>query len=148
MTTPATTPAAPTRRSVVSVRSALTAGAVAAVISSAANVGISLFARGPLDASDDFAPLTPGPIVMWTFIGVLVGAAGWRLIVNRSARSGAVLRRLVPTVLAVSLIPDVAVLATDALPGTTTAGVLSLVVMHVVTAAIAVTAYRRAMPTA
>jgi hypothetical protein len=33
------------------------------------------------------------------------------------------------------------------MPGTTVAGVVSLMVMHVVTAAIAVTAYRRTMPT-
>ena len=134
-------------RPAVSVRSALTTGAVAAVVSGAANVAISLFARGPLGVSAEFLPLTPGPIALWTVIGVLVGAAGWRLIVNRSARSGAVLRALVPTVLVLSLIPDVALLVTGATPGTTVAGVVSLMVMHVVTAAIAVTAYRRTMPT-
>jgi hypothetical protein len=134
-------------RPAVSVRSALTTGAVAAVVSGAANVAISLFAHGPLGVSAEFLPLTPGPIALWTVIGVLVGAAGWRLIVNRSARSGAVLRALVPTVLVLSLVPDVALLVTGAMPGTTVAGVVSLMVMHVVTAAIAVTAYRRTMPT-
>ena len=148
MTTPANTPASPTRRPAVSVRSALTAGAVAALISSVVNVAIALVARGPLGVGDEFVPLTPGPIVLWTVIGALVGAAGWRMIVNRSARSAALLRRLVPTVLAVSFIPDVALLVTRAMPGTTTAGVVSLMVMHLVTAAIAVTAYRRAMPPA
>jgi hypothetical protein len=134
-------------RPAVSVRSALTTGAVAAALSGAVNVAISVFARGPLGVSAEFLPLTPGPIALWTVIGVLVGAAGWRLIVNRSARSSAVLRTLVPTVLALSLIPDVALLVTGAMPGTTVAGVVSLMVMHVVTAAIAVTAYRRTMPT-
>ena len=134
-------------RPAVSVRSALTTGGVAAVVSGAANVAISLFARGPLGVSAEFLPLTPGPIALWTVIGVLVGAAGWRLIVNRSARSGAVLRALVPTVLVLSLVPDVALLVTGAMPGTTVAGVVSLMVMHVVTATIAVTAYRRTMPT-
>jgi hypothetical protein len=135
-------------RPAVSVRSALTAGAVAAVGAAVVNGAISLFARGPLGVSAEFLPITPGPIVMWTVIGALVGAAGWRLIVNRSARSGAVLRRLVPTVLVVSFVPDVALLVTGAMPGTTTAGVLSLMVMHLVTAVIAVVAYRRFMPTA
>jgi len=134
-------------RPAVTVRSALTTGAVAAVVSGAANVALSLFARGPLGVSAEFLPLTPGPIALWTVIGVLVGAAGWRLIVNRSARSGAVLRALVPTVLVLSLVPDVALLVTGAMPGTTVTGVVSLMVMHVVTAAIAVTAYRRTMPT-
>ncbi len=134
-------------RPTVSVRSALTTGAVAAVVSGAANVAISLFARGPLGVSAEFLPLTPGPIALWTIIGVLVGAAGWRLIVNRSPRSGAVLRTLVPTVLVLSLVPDVALLVTGAMPGTTVAGVVSLMVMHVITTAIAVTAYHRTMPT-
>jgi hypothetical protein len=143
MAVSATTPTRPA----VSVRSALTTGAVAAVVSGAANVAISLFARGPLGVSTEFLPLTPGPIALWTIIGALAGAAGWRLIVNRSARSGAVLRALVPTVLVLSLVPDVALLITGAMPGTTVTGVVSLMVMHVVTAAIAVTAYRRTMPT-
>jgi uncharacterized protein DUF6069 len=134
-------------RPAVGVRSALTAGAVAAVGAAVVNGAISLVARGPLGVSAEFVPLTPGPIVLWTVIGALVGAAGWRLIVNRSARSGAVLRALVPTVLVLSLIPDVALLVTGAMPGTTTTAVLALMVMHVVTAAIAVTAYRRTMPT-
>ena len=141
----ATTPAA-NRGSAVSVRSALTAGAVAGVISAVVNVVISLVARGPLGASEDFAPLTPGPIVMWTILGALVGAFGWRLIVNKTARSAALLRTLVPTVLVVSFLPDVALLATEAMPGTTTTGVLALMVMHVLTAVIAVTTYRRTMP--
>ena len=145
---PITSPAAPVRRSAVSARSALTAGGVAAVTAGVVNVAVSLVARGPLGVSDAFMPLTPGPIVMWTVLGALIGAFGWRLIVNRSARSGAVLRTLVPTVLGVSLLPDVALLATDAMPGTTATGVLALMVMHVLTAVIAVSAYRRAMPTA
>jgi hypothetical protein len=75
------------------------------------------------------------------------GAAGWRLMANKNARSGALLNKLVPTVLVLSLIPDVALLVTDSMAGQTTAGVLSLMVMHVLTAVIVVTAYRRAMPT-
>jgi hypothetical protein len=143
MAVPVTTPTRPA----VSVRTALTTGAVAAVLSAAANVAISLLARGPLGASAEFLPLTPGPIALWTVIGVLIGATGWRLIVNRSPRSSAVLRTLGPTVLVLSLIPDVALLVTGAMPGTTVTAVVSLMVMHVVTAAIAVTAYHRTMPT-
>ena len=145
--TPAATATEPTRRSAVSVRSALTAGAVGGLLASVVNVGVSLVARGPLGASAEFAPLTPGPIVMWTVLGVLIGALGWRLIVNRSERSGAALRTLVPTALGVSLLPDLAPLVTDALPATSPVAVASLMVMHVLTAVIAVSAYRRAMPT-
>ena len=147
MTTSLSTSApAPTRRSRAGLGTAPRTGAVAGVIAAVTNVVISAIARGPLGASDDFVPLTPGPIVMWTILGAILGAVGWRLIVNTSAHSRALLNTLVPTVLVLSLIPDVALLATDSTAGQTTAGVVALIVMHVVTAVIAVTAYRKAMP--
>lgn len=141
-----TSTSAPTRRSAVSLGTALRAGAVAGVIAAVTNVVISAIARGPLGASDDFVPLTPGPIVMWTILGAIIGAVGWRLVVTTSAHRRALLTTLVPTVLVLSLIPDVALLAADSVAGQTTAGVVALMVMHVVTAVIAVTAYRKAMP--
>jgi hypothetical protein len=134
------------RRTAVSLRAALTAGATAGVAAAVVNVTISAVARAAFGVSDDFTPLTPGPIVMWTILAAIIGAAGWRFFVNRSVRSGALINKLVPTVLVLSFIPDVALLATDAMPGTTTAAVLSLMAMHVVTALIVVFAYRRAMP--
>jgi hypothetical protein len=137
---------APTRRRAVNLTTALTTGSVAGAAAAVTNVVISIVARAALGASDDFVPLTPGPIVMWTIIGALIGAVGWYLIVNTSARSRALLNTLVPTVVVLSLIPDVTLLATDSTPGQTTAGVVALMVMHVVTAAIVVTAYRKAMP--
>ena len=141
-----TSTSAPTRRSAVSLGTGLRTGAVAGVIAAVTNVAISVIGRGPLGARDDFLPLTPGPIVMWTILGAIIGAVGWRVIVNTSAHSRAVLNRLVPTVLVLSFIPDVGLLVTDSTPGQTTAGVVTLMVMHVVTAVIAVTAYRKAMP--
>ena len=136
-----------TGRSAVSLRTALTTGAIAGVIAAVVNVVISGVARSAFDVSDDFQPLTPGPVVMWTILGALIGAAGWRLFVNRSPASRALLRKLVPTVLVLSFIPDVVLLATDVMPGTSTAAVLSLMAMHLVTAVIVVSAYRRTMPT-
>jgi hypothetical protein len=141
-----TSTSAPTRRSDVSLTTALRTGAVAGVIAAVTNLVISAIARGPLGASGDFVPLTPGPIVMWTIIGAIIGALGWRLIVTTSAHSRTLLNTLVPTVLVLSLIPDVALLVTDSTAGQTTAGVVALMVMHIVTAVIAVTAYRKAMP--
>ena len=135
-----------TSRAAVSLGTALRTGAVAGVIAAIVNVAISAVARGPFGASDEFLPLTPGPIIMWTILGAIIGAVGWRLIVNKKADSGALLRWLVPTVLVLSLIPDIALLASDSMAGQTTAGVLALLVMHAVTAMIAVTACRKAMP--
>ena len=145
--TTSTSTFAPSRRSAVSLGTALKTGVVAGVIAAVTNVVvISGIARGALGARDDFVPLTPGPVVMWSILGAIIGAVGWRLIVNSSGRSGALLTTLVPTVLVLSLIPDVALLATDSTAGQNTAGVVALMVMHVVTAVIAVTAYRKAMP--
>jgi hypothetical protein len=135
------------RRSTVSLGTALRSGVIAGVIAAVTNVVISAIARGPLGASDDFVPLTASPVVMWTILGAIIGAVGWRLIVNRAAHSGALLSTLVPTVLVLSFIPDVALLVTDSTAGQTTPGVMALMVMHVVTAAIAVTVYRTVMPT-
>jgi tryptophan-rich sensory protein len=131
----------------VSLRTALTTGAVAGVIAAVINAAIATVARSAFDVSDDFQPLTPGPIVMWTILGALIGAAGWRLFVNKGAGSRQLLSRLVPVVVVLSFIPDVLLLATHAMPGTSTAAVLSLMAMHVITATIVVTAYRRTMPT-
>ncbi len=137
-----------TTRPAYAVSTALKTGAVTGVAAAVLNVVVSAVARGPFGASDDFAPLTPGPIVMWSVLGALVGAFGWRLIVNKRTDSRALLSKLVPTVLVLSFIPDVALLVSDSMAGQTTAGVVALMIMHVLTAAIVVTGYRRSMPAA
>ena len=143
-TTASQTPA----RQSVTAGTALKTGVVAGVVAAVVNVAVSAVARGPFGASDDFVPLTPGPIVWWTIVGAIIGALGWRLIVNKKANSRALLAKLVPTVLVLSFIPDLALLASDTMPGQTPAGVLALMVMHVLTAVIVVTGYRKAMPAA
>ena len=142
--TPSHAPARPAFRA----STAVTTGAVAGVAAAVVNVVVSAVARGPFGARDDFAPLTPGPIVMWTILGAIIGAVGWRVIVTKRADSRALLAKLVPTVLVLSFLPDLALLATDTMPGQSTTGVLALMVMHVLTAAIVVTGYRRSMPAA
>ncbi len=143
----ATTAGPATRgRPAVRLGSALAAGVLAGTTATVSNLLVSAVARGPLGASDEFVPLTAGPVVMWTLVGSVVGAVGWRVVVTRSARSRAVLTRLVPAVLVLSLVPDVALLASDSVPGQTTAGVGALMAMHVVTAGVVVAACRRAMP--
>jgi hypothetical protein len=148
MTTAASTSATETARGTTrrayAVGTAVKTGAVAGVAAAVVNVIVAAIARGPFDARDDFAPLTPGPIVLCA----IIGAVGWRLIVNKKANSRGLLNKLVPTVLVLSLIPDVALLASDSMAGQTTAGVVALMVMHVLTAAIVVTGYHRSMPAA
>jgi uncharacterized protein DUF6069 len=130
-------------------RSALApAIALAAVGSAVVNSAIAAVARGPLDASPDFQPLTAPVFLMWTVVGTVVGALAWRLITRRSARPARLLRWLVPTVVLASLIPDVLVLAADSMPGTSVTAVLALMAMHVATAAVAVPVFQRFLPAA
>jgi hypothetical protein len=73
--------------------------------------------------------------------GVLVGAVGWSVIRTRAARPSALLRWLVPAVVAISLVPNVLVgFVVGAL------GAAALGLMHIAVAVIAVPVYRRFMP--
>lgn len=76
-----------------------------------------------------------------TLIGVLAGAIGWNIVRRRAANPARVLSWLVPTVIAVSLIPDVLVAAAFSPVGGTALGL-----MHLAVTAVAVPAYRRFLP--
>ena len=144
-----TAPVAPQRTASSASRYPLASAiAVAAVGAAVVNSLIAAVARGPLGASPDFQPLTAPVFLMWTVVGTVVGALAWRLITRRSAHPARLLGRLVPTVVLVSLIPDVLLLTTDAMPGTSVAAVLALMAMHVATAAVAVPAFQRFLPAA
>lgn len=126
-----------------SLAKAIAVGAAGSVL---VNASIAAVARGPLDASDALQPLDPPVFIMWTVLGVVIGAVGWRLIRNRAQQPTRLLRWLVPAVLVVSLLPDLWLYVSDSMPGTSGTAVLALVAMHLATAAIAVTAYRRFLP--
>lgn len=117
----------------------------AAVLATAANALIAVLTVAA-GASDAFHPLEPSAYVPLTVQGVLAGAVGWAAVRRWSRRPAAVLRVLVPAVVAVSLVPDVALLFTDMQPNTGGLGVAALMVMHVATAVIAVPLFARALP--
>lgn len=96
-------------------------------------------------ASDGFQPLQPGAYIFFTVVGVLIGAVGWALV-RRRAGARRLLRTLVPVVVIVSFVPDLAMLVSDYQPGADVTGVVALLLMHVAVAAIAVPAYQRALP--
>jgi hypothetical protein len=77
-----------------------------------------------------------------TVAGVLLGTAGWALVRRFARRPRAVLRVLVPVVLVLSLVPDLALLA----GGTSVANVVGLMLMHVVVAAALVPVLARVLP--
>ena len=114
----------------------------------AALVGVAVVAlvTRALGASTEFKPLTPQAYIFLATLGYLIGLAGWSFIRAKFRRPAFVLSRVVPVVLVLSFIPDLLVLAFHALPGTTLGGVIGLMVMHLVVAAAAIPAYRRALP--
>ena len=141
-TTPRASRVAPTRRATA------IAIAVAAVGSMVVNAVIAAIARGPLDVSSEFQPLTAPVFLMWTLIGTVVGGLVWRAITRRSAHPAGLLRKLVPAVVLVSLVPDLLVYLDGSMPGTTGTAVWALVAMHLATAAVSVPAFQRFMPAA
>ncbi|SNY31393.1 DUF6069 family protein [Paractinoplanes atraurantiacus] len=138
-----TTVAAPAR---ISWKSTLAAAGLGAVGGLILNTAIAWGARTLADIPSEFQQLTLPVYGFLTVLGALIGAIGWRLIVNRSRNAGRLLTWLVPVVLVLSMIPNVLLLVSKAQPGTTTAGVVALMLMHIAVAVAAVPAYRRLMP--
>ncbi len=130
----------------VSWKSTAVAAAVGAVGGLVINSVIATLARTLFDIPSEFQQLTLPVYGFLTVVGAVVGAIGWHLIATRSRNASGVLRVLVPTVLVLSLIPDVLLLVSESQPGTTTAGVIALMLMHVGVAVAAVPAYRRFIP--
>lgn len=103
------------------------------------NVLIAVIAQAA-GASEHFSPLRPAAYVTFTIVGFAVGAAGWTAIMARATNPGRILRVLVPSVLALSFIPDLAVGLGDR-PGTSWGAVAALMAMHVVVAVTLVHAF-------
>ena len=134
----------PTRT--VSWKSTAVAAAIGAAGGLVINSVIATLARTLFDIPSEFQQLTLPVYGFLTVVGAIAGAIGWHLVATRSRNAAGLLRVLVPTVLVLSLIPDVMLLVTESQPGTTTAGVVALMLMHVGVAAAAVPAFRRFIP--
>jgi hypothetical protein len=130
----------------VSWKSTAVAAGIGAVGGLVINTLIAWAARGLLDVPAAFEQLTLPVYGPLTVVGAIVGAIGWHLIATRSRNATRLLTWLVPVVLVLSLIPDVLLLTSDSQPGTTTGGVIALMLMHFGVAAAAVPAYRRFIP--
>ena len=135
----------PTTRA-VSWRSTATAAAIGAVGGLVINVLIAVVAKAVADIPSEFEQLTLSVYGPLTVLGALVAAVVWHLVVARSRNAAGVLRVLVPAFLLASLVPDVMLLVGDSQPGTTTAGVVALMLMHAGVAVATVPALRRLTP--
>ena len=141
MTTTTVSAADPAARTTTS--KVLLAGLVAIT---AALIGNTVVAQVALaaGASEEFQPLTAGAYGFFTVIGVIAGLVGW-LLIRRTANAAATLRWLVPTVLVVSLIPDILVGFSDR-AGVSWGAVVALMVMHIVVTVAAVGTFSRLLP--
>lgn len=114
---------------------------VAALGSIVVNAVISLLAQAAGADPVAVGGLQPSAYILFTVVGVLAGAIGWAVIRRRAAQPAALLRWLVPTVVAVSLIPDVLV---GFVVGWLGAAALGL--MHIAVALVSVPVYHRFLP--
>ena len=87
---------------------------------------------------EGFLPLGVGPTVFFTMVGMAGAVVVFGLMLRFAKRPVRMFRRVALAVLLVSLVPDVLMLLAPSMPGTTVAGVLTLMVEHVVSWAVAV----------
>ncbi|MFC3893334.1 DUF6069 family protein [Lentzea rhizosphaerae] len=118
---------------------------VAAAVATALNAAIATIAVAA-GASSQFQALQLPTYATFTVIGVLAGAAGWAVVRAKTRNPRRVMRVLAPAVVLVSFVPDVLVGVSGGLPGASWGGVVALMVMHVVVAAVAVAVYARMLP--
>ena len=121
----------------------LLAGLVAVILALVGNTIVAQVARAA-GASESFQPLTFAAYSFFTVIGVVAGLIGW-LLIRRTSNAAGTLRWLVPTVLVLSLVPDVLLGFSDR-PGVSWVAVAALMVMHVVVTVAAVSTFSRLLP--
>jgi hypothetical protein len=119
------------------------AGVIATLVALAENAVVAHIAIAA-GASEKFEPLTIPAYGFFTVVGVVAGLIGWVLI-RRTARAATTLRWLVPTVLVLSLVPDVMVGFSDR-AAVSWGAVAALMVMHVVVTVAAVATFSRLLP--
>ena len=129
---------APLAEERVSYRRLLWVGPLAIVASVIANQIVRVLALALFDISPEFPPLQVGPPIMFTIMGVLGAIIVYAIVGRFSRRPIRVFRSIALAVLLLSFLPDIGLLRSNMLPGTSLAAVLTLATMHVVTWAITV----------
>lgn len=118
-------------------------GVVTVLVAVVVNVVIRTVAVSVLGIGEGFPPLGVGPTVFFTVVGMTGAVVVFGLIARYARRPVRTFRRVALAVLLISLVPDVLLLFLVLIPGTTTAAVLTLMVEHVASWAVAVGALTR-----
>jgi hypothetical protein len=113
-------------------------GPLAIVAATLANVVLQQIAVALLNPDPAFLPLTLMPPIVFSVVGVLGAVIVYALVGRFAQTPEPLFRRIALITLVVSFIPDILMLVTGFNPGTTLANVVVLILMHVVTWAIAV----------
>lgn len=119
---------------------------LAGVAASALATSAVAFAARAAGASPDFAPLQPQAYLTFATAGTLLAILGWVLVVRLARRPARLLRVLVPTLLVLSLVPDVVLLFMGFIPNTNPVAVFGLMLMHPIVAGVAVLVGQRIAP--
>jgi hypothetical protein len=120
------------------------AGLLAVVLATALNVLLWAAARSLFEISDDMTALTTAvPTVFFTIIGVVAATVVYAIMQRRAHQPRRTFTRVALIALAVSLLPDIALLASDQ-PGASAAAVGTLMAMHFVAAAVCIVVLTRA----
>jgi Family of unknown function (DUF6069) len=122
----------------VSGRRLLWIGPLAIVAAVVANQIIRILAVSLFNISPEFPPLQPGPPLMFTVMGVLGAVIVFAIVGRLSRRPIRLFRTIALIVLVLTFLPDIGLLMTGAMPGTTPVAVGTLATMHVVAWAITI----------
>lgn len=113
-------------------------GALAVAVAVVVNVVIRTVAVTVFGVGDGFLPLGVGPTVFFTVVGMTGAVVVFGLILRFASRPVRLFRRVALVVLLVSLVPDLLMLFSSSVPGTSVASVGTLMLEHVASWAVAV----------
>jgi hypothetical protein len=133
--------ASPAQR--VKISRLLWVGPLAIVAAVIVNQIIRLIAVSLLGIGPEFMPLSFGPPLFFSVIGVLGATIAFAIIARFAQRPIALFRTVALVVLLISFIPDVLVYTSQAMPGATLPAVATLMIMHVAAWAICVQLFSR-----
>ena len=110
-------------------------GALAAVAAAVVNAVVVL-ATTAVGVAPGFRPLSLPPVLLFSVLGVAGATAVCWLLRRRGSNPDRTFRRVAAVVLLLSFLPDLGLLSVD--PAATVPGVVVLMAMHVVVAAVSV----------
>lgn len=119
-------------------RRLLVVGTGLVLTATVANVLIATALRSGLGVPANFQPLSTASVASFTIVGMIGATVVFAWIARTQPDPRRTFALVATAGLIVSWLPDLTIWATAVFPGTTTAGILSLMVLHIVAAVFAV----------